>query len=208
MRDRSVPDSAPPLARRRPAAGARRAATLLERRKQPGRRALVAAALLACAADPAASAEETARATLRGVDGSVLGEASLRETPHGVLLWLSLTGAPEGTHALHFHETGRCEPPFRTAGGHFAPEGRGHGFFNAGGPHAGDLPNVTVPASGRLQIEVLAPRTDLSAGANGLLDEDGAALLLHADPDDYRSAPSGAAGARIACGVIRGDSWR
>jgi Cu-Zn family superoxide dismutase len=142
-------------------------------------------------------------ATLKDRSGGEIGEATLRDTPNGVLVSLSLEGAPPGKHALHIHETGQCEPPFRSAGGHFAPDGRSHGFLDPQGPHAGDLPNITVPDTGRLQIEVLAPRVTLTEGAHRLLDADGAALVIHQGADDYRTDPAGAAGERIACGVIR-----
>lgn len=73
----------------------------------------------------------------------------------------------------------------------------------AKGPHAGDLPNINVPASGQLSFEFMANGVMLDAGQKGLLDANGSALVLHAKPDDYRSAPSGAAGDRLACGVVQ-----
>jgi Cu-Zn family superoxide dismutase len=75
--------------------------------------------------------------------------------------------------------------------------------MNPRGPHAGDLPNITIPATGSLDFEVLATRVSLVDGAsNGLMDSDGSALVVHAGPDDYRSDPAGHAGDRIVCGVI------
>jgi Cu-Zn family superoxide dismutase len=73
--------------------------------------------------------------------------------------------------------------------------------MNPEGPHAGDMPNLHVPADGKLSIEVLNPTVTLSADS-ALLDEDGAALVIHAGSDDYKSDPAGNAGDRIACGVI------
>jgi Cu-Zn family superoxide dismutase len=110
---------------------------------------------------------------------------------------------PPGTRAFHIHEVGRCEPPFESAGGHFNPTGKQHGKDNPGGPHAGDLPNLEVPQSGGLKIEVTAKNVSLDGGRDALLDADGAALVVHADPDDYTSDPAGRAGKRLACGVIR-----
>jgi len=123
----------------------------------------------------------------------------LRETPNGVLVYASFTGLPPGSHAFHFHETGQCEPPFKSAGGHFNPDGSAHGFLVEEGPHAGDMPNIHVPTSGELAIENLS---GVRALEPDLLDDDGAAFIVHRGADDYTSQPSGAAGPRIACGVI------
>jgi Cu-Zn family superoxide dismutase len=70
------------------------------------------------------------------------------------------------------------------------------------GMHAGDLPNVQVPAGGALTFDVFAPQVTLKAGAGSLMDADGSALMLHQGVDDYHGDPAGNAGARIACGVI------
>jgi Cu-Zn family superoxide dismutase len=118
------------------------------------------------------------------------------------LITLELTAAPPGTHGFHIHTVGKCEPPeFESAGGHFNPDKAKHGYLNNDGPHAGDMPNVHVPDSGKLTVEVLNPLVTLGA-ESALLDEDGSSLMLHADPDDYQTDPAGHAGGRIACGVI------
>jgi Cu-Zn family superoxide dismutase len=98
---------------------------------------------------------------------------------------------------------GRCEPPFTTAGGHFNPGGRKHGFSNPDGMHAGDLPNLRVGKDGTAEAELLTAQVTLSPGPTSLLDADGSAIVLHAGPDDYVSDPAGNAGDRIACGVIK-----
>jgi superoxide dismutase, Cu-Zn family len=99
---------------------------------------------------------------------------------------------------------GACDPPgFQSAGGHFNPLGWEHGFLNPRGPHAGDLPNIHVPAGGRLELEVLAPGLTLGPGPTTLFDADGSALVIHEGVDDYRTDPTGNAGDRIACAVIR-----
>ena len=77
--------------------------------------------------------------------------------------------------------------------------GAKHGFDSAEGMHAGDMPNIHVPDSGVLEIEVLNTLLKLDAT---LFDADGAAIVIHDGPDDYASDPAGAAGSRIACGVI------
>lgn len=150
----------------------------------------------------AAQSPEQAKAELMDASGKTIGTATLTDTPHGVLIHLNLTAAPPGVHAFHVHTTGTCEAPFTSAGEHFNPAKKQHGIQNMNGMHAGDLPNFTVPASGMLQIDLLAESITLKAGANTVLDADGSALVLHATGDDYRTDPAGNAGDRIACGVV------
>ena len=146
----------------------------------------------------------TATAEMKNAQGETVGQARLRETPNGVLVAVTFTKAPAGEHAFHVHQTGRCEAPkFESAGGHFSPAGKHHGFMAANGPHAGDLPNVHVPKDGKLEFEFLIDKVTLREGESSLLDANGAALVLHAGADDYKTDPSGGAGDRIACGVIR-----
>jgi Cu-Zn family superoxide dismutase len=166
---------------------------------------VTAVGLLAVTAAVAGAAPRTVAVELKDAQGRSAGEAILEQTPHGVLIRAGFRALPPGEHALHLHETGRCEAPtFESAGGHFAPEGRQHGFRQAQGPHAGDLPNIHVPESGTLRLDVMAPRVSLGGSQGNLLDEDGSALVVHARPDDYASDPAGNAGDRIACGEIRG----
>lgn len=142
-------------------------------------------------------------AKLTDAQGRSVGEARLQQTNRGVLLKLELRNAPPGLHALHIHEVGRCDAPsFESAGDHFAPSGREHGFFASGGPHAGDLPNIDVPGTGGLSVEHLVPDVTLEGGANSLLDANGSALVMHAAKDDYSSDPAGNSGDRIACARI------
>jgi Cu-Zn family superoxide dismutase len=151
----------------------------------------------------AQSPAPTASAVIKDAMGTTVGTATLRETASGVLLKVDLTGAPTGVHALHVHTTGKCDAPmFTTAGGHFAPGGTKHGLMAAGGPHAGDLPNIYVPADGKLSIEVLESNVTLADGPRSLMDADGSAIVLHATADDYMTDPAGNAGGRIACGVV------
>lgn len=160
--------------------------------------AAILAGLAVVSAAPAFTEEPDAVAALRDTNGAEVGTVELRQTPNGVLLHARVSGLPEGTRGFHIHEVGVCEPPFETAGDHYAPEGRGHGFLDEDGPHAGDMPNIHVPASGDLEIEVLNTFVDVDE----LLDGDGTSILVHEDADDYATDPSGEAGGRIACGVI------
>ncbi len=160
---------------------------------------LVAAALsFTVFAAPAAAADK-ATAVLKDPDGKTVGTVTLTAVPTGVLLDADLKDFPPGDHAFHIHGTGKCTPPdFKSAGGHFNPEEDKHGLMAEAGPHAGDMPNLHVPDSGRLRVEVLNQMVSLP----GLLGGEGTAIVIHEGPDDYRSDPAGAAGPRIACGVI------
>ncbi|MGC2410027.1 MAG: superoxide dismutase family protein [Methyloceanibacter sp.] len=149
-----------------------------------------------------AVAVDKASAMLKDPSGKEVGRVELTDTPSGVLMRLDLTGIPQGDHALHVHAVGKCEPPdFKSAGAHFNPDETKHGLMNAEGPHAGDMPNLHVPESGKLVVEVLDDMVTLDA-ERALLDEDGSALVIHAGADDYRTDPAGNAGDRIACGVV------
>jgi Cu-Zn family superoxide dismutase len=151
----------------------------------------------------AAAQAETAKASLKDATGKEVGRAELVQTPQGVLVKLSLKGAVPGDHAFHVHAVGKCEPPFTSAGGHFNPGAKKHGIEAAEGAHAGDMPNLHIPASGELVIEIANPMISLVKGQpNSVFDADGSALVIHAAADDYKSDPTGNAGDRIACGVI------
>lgn len=145
----------------------------------------------------------TAGASLVDAEGRSVGQAYLQQTPHGVLLKLDLKNATPGIHGLHIHEVGRCDrPSFESAGGHFNPSGRQHGFLNPGGPHAGDLPNIDVPATTQLSVEYLVANVTVEPGARSLLDNNGSTIVIHAGKDDYATEPAGETGDRLACGQI------
>jgi len=161
-----------------------------------------AALLLVATALPAAA--QTASATLKSADGKDVGSVKLAQLPDGVLLTLAVKGLPTGEHAFHVHAVGKCEPPFTSAGGHFNPAGKKHGILVAEGHHAGDMPNLHVPQGGELTVEVVNAAITLAKGKpNSVFDADGSAIVIHAGADDYKSDPAGAAGGRIACGVIQ-----
>ena len=144
---------------------------------------------------------ETVTVALRDSAGSELGTLTLRDDTGGVAVSGRLRDLPQGNHAIHLHETGRCEPPFESAGGHWNPTSRQHGTENPQGPHFGDLPNLMVDANGSVAIQATTPGGTLR-GTNALLDADSAAIVIHAQPDDNRTDPAGDAGTRIACGVV------
>ncbi|MCR2821500.1 superoxide dismutase family protein [Lederbergia panacisoli] len=137
-------------------------------------------------------------------EGVKVGTATLTETTEGVKIHLEAEGLEPGTKAIHLHETGKCEAPdFKSAGAHYNPGQREHGFDNPKGFHAGDLPNIEVTEKGTVNVEITATNVNLKQGEkNTLLDEDGSAIVIHAQPDDYKTNPAGNAGDRIVCGVI------
>jgi Cu-Zn family superoxide dismutase len=162
---------------------------------------LVAILLGTLAAVPAVAQTPAPAATAALFDrnGDPVGSVLLHRMPRGTLLDVRLEGLPVGAHGFHVHQTGTCEPPFDSAGGHYNPGDAAHGFATENGEHAGDLPNVHIPASGRLEVEMYSR---LLQANDQLFDEDGAAIVIHEGADDYASQPAGAAGPRIACGVI------
>lgn len=164
----------------------------------------------ACASSPAATPSTSrgagavvgATALMHDSGGRTLGTLVLTDAAEGIAISGRLTGLTPGQHAIHVHTVGRCDPPaFTTAGGHWNPFGREHGLLNPRGSHAGDLPTITVGADGSATVQATTRGGSLR-GANALLDADGAAVMIHAAPDDDRTDPAGNAGARIACGVI------
>ena len=162
----------------------------------------VSAIALSVAALPAAA--QTAKAAFKTADGKDAGSAELVQTTAGVLVKLSVKGLPPGEHAFHIPAVGKCEAPFTTAGGHFNPGGKKHGMMAADGLHAGDMPNLHIPADGALVVEVLNPAVTLEKGKpNSLFGPDGTALVVHAGKDDYKTDPTGDAGGRIACAVVQ-----
>ena len=162
--------------------------------------ALGAAAIL-----PAAEkGRKTATAEIKDAKGNKVGDAKFKEATGGVAISVKVINLAPGTHAIHVHEAGKCDAPdFKTAGGHFNPAGKHHGKENPQGAHAGDLPNFTVAANGKGTFQGTAKGVTLAGtGANSLFHEGGTSIVIHAEPDDYKTDPAGNAGARIACGVI------
>ena len=165
--------------------------------------ALAALCLVAgCATTGSPARKVVATATLLAADGGVRGNAKLVAVGDRLDLEVEATGLRPGLHGVHLHATGSCVPgDFASAGGHFNPGGRQHGTMNPLGSHAGDLPNLSAGADGR---EALTSLLDGSRTGLGplLFDADGTAIVIHADPDDYLTDPSGKSGGRIACGVF------
>ena len=133
-----------------------------------------------------------------------IGTATLSPAQAGVTIALAVRGLSPGEHAIHVHRTASCEGPgFTSAGGHFNPEQKQHGMNNPQGPHAGDMPNFTVDSTGRSSATVVAPGVTLGDGPRSVFTGGGTALVIHETADDMKTDPTGNAGARVACGVIR-----
>ncbi|MCT7376507.1 superoxide dismutase family protein [Chelativorans salis] len=144
-------------------------------------------------------------ANMINADEQEVGTVTFNETASGMVhIVVEMTDLPPGPHGFHVHETGACDAGggFESAGGHYAGDME-HGVLSEGGPHPGDLPNVHAGQDGVLRVEFFTDRVSVSEdGENPLQDDDGSAVVVHANPDDYSSQPSGEAGERIACGVI------
>jgi Cu-Zn family superoxide dismutase len=127
--------------------------------------------------------------------------------PKGVILRIEAKGLTPGWHGMHFHEKGSCtDDKFASAGGHVhSMTPVVHGLLNADANDAGDLPNLYVAADGTATTEVYSTLVTVKGDAShaALLDADGAAVVIHGNPDDYATQPIGGAGVRIACAVIQ-----
>lgn len=144
-----------------------------------------------------------AHADVRDAGGRSVARATASPGSSGLRVQVEARGLAPGTYAVHVHAVGRCDPPgFESAGPHWNPLNREHGTLNPAGPHMGDLPNLLVGEDGQGTFEMVVADARLSGGNWGMLDRDGAAVVVHARPDDYRTDPSGNSGARIACGVF------
>lgn len=139
---------------------------------------------------------------LKDAQGKDVGSIVIADQGSGVVLQLALHDLTPGEHALHFHQVPKCEgPDFKSAGGHFNPESKKHGLENPEGHHAGDMKNFTVGSDGKAKAKVEDPDVTLKEGPHSLLTN-GAAVVVHAKADDYKTDPAGNAGDRVACGVI------
>ena len=142
---------------------------------------------------------------LKDAKGTSVGTATIKPSGKGVEVKLDVKDLPPGVHALHFHQNAKCDPPdFKSAGPHFNPDQKEHGFLNPKGHHNGDMANFTVKPNGTAKATIKDADVVLGTGseANSLFANGGTALMIHAKADDMKTDPAGNAGDRIACGVI------
>jgi Cu-Zn family superoxide dismutase len=150
--------------------------------------------------------KSSASALIIDASGLPIGKATIKNSKkRGLQLSVRVRNLQPGERGIHIHAIGRCEgPKFVSAGPHWNPMGRQHGLDNPSGSHHGDLPNLLVNRKGRGVL-----KHDLTQGqfrgAGGLLDDDGAAIVIHAASDDQRTDPTGNSGDRVACGVFLKD---
>ena len=146
---------------------------------------------------------QSAHADIVNAQGQKIGTAQIRPSGSGVRIEVKVSQLPPGVHGIHIHNVGKCEgPAFASAGPHFDPTSKKHGKENPEGPHAGDLLMLKVNADGTAKASLLDPNASLADAPNSIFHEGGTSLVIHADPDDYKTDPAGNSGARIACGVI------
>lgn len=154
-----------------------------------------------------------ATAPLIDTKGAEIGVVGFRQAPDGVMIRISAKKIARGWHGVHLHEKGDCtdgKNGFKASGGHFDPDNHDHGLLHVSGGERGDLPNIYADKKGRIEAELyragvlLRPSEEGAArvGPHALIDDDGFAVVVHADPDDQTSQPIGGSGDRIACAAV------
>ncbi len=154
---------------------------------------------------PAAEAPVPVTVALNSGDGTAAGEITATQDPNGVTIKIAASGLTAGAHAVHVHAVGQCAgPKFESAGPHWNPTDKKHGRDNPAGAHLGDMANFEAGADGRGETSFLIAGATLREGTQALADGDGAALVIHAKADDYKTDPSGDSGDRVSCALIGG----
>lgn len=160
-------------------------------------------ALGGCATVSDLPTERIGSASLTLANGLPAGTVQLLASGETVTLVVAATGIAQGPRGFHLHTKGECtRPDFTSAGGHLNPLGRKHGKESADGAHVGDMPNLVFDSRQTASLTVALPGTRTEV-EQWLFDADGTAVIIHAEADDYRSDPTGNAGPRAACGIIK-----
>ena len=168
-------------------------------------RMLAIVSVAAVAACQTAPSDEGAKATaaLKPTKGNkTYGEVTFEQVGNKVRVIANVVGLkPNQEHGFHVHEVGDCSSgDGMSAKGHFNPHAKPHGHYGAAERHAGDMPNLKADAKGRAKMNVEVNTMTVTPGPASIV---GKGLIVHADPDDYKSQPTGNAGARLACAVIQ-----
>ncbi|OZA94497.1 superoxide dismutase family protein [Altererythrobacter sp. H2] len=163
---------------------------------------ITAASLAACSTLAELPTERIGSATMMLSNGLPAGTVQLLANGDKVTLAVAATGIAAGPRGFHLHTKGECtRPDFTSAGGHLNPQGRAHGKDAPGGAHVGDMPNLVFDSRQTASLSFDLPGTRAEV-ENWIFDADGTAVIIHAGEDDYRTDPTGNAGARAACGVL------
>jgi Cu-Zn family superoxide dismutase len=155
--------------------------------------------LSACATTPAY--ELRAEAAMAPRSGSTVGGVvSFTQSGDSLRFEANITGLKPGEHGFHIHESGDCSAAdASSAKGHYNPAGKPHGHHGGNERHAGDMVNLVADAAGNAVLQGELSQLSL-VGKDSIIDR---SVVIHADPDDYKSQPAGNSGKRIACGTIR-----
>jgi Cu-Zn family superoxide dismutase len=149
-----------------------------------------------------APAGPSAVADLKPASGSaVSGTVTFTQTGDKVVVVAKVSGLAPGGHGFHIHEKGDCSAADgMSAGGHFNPLGKPHAHPSTTDRHAGDMPMLTADSSGNAMLTASLDVVTVGSGATDIV---GRSVVIHKDPDDFKTQPTGNSGARVACGVIR-----
>jgi Cu-Zn family superoxide dismutase len=182
-------------------------ATVARLRQLIGAFGVLTLAATSMATGISATSARHASATFVDAAGITVGWAKLVQDGTGrVHVNVHVIGMTPGLHGIHIHGIGACAPTFAAAGGHYNPFTHQHGLENPNGPHAGDLPNLSVNNAGVGHLDTTTDRVTIGSGPATLFDADGSSFIIHANPDDQvTDAGNGGSGARIACAVIEPD---
>jgi Cu-Zn family superoxide dismutase len=167
----------------------------------------LATAIIATATATAQSpAPKEIKVPILTATGQDAGSATFKTVKKGVKVKIELKNLPFGPHGVHIHQNPVCTPPdFKSAGPHFNPDGKQHGYLNAMGHHNGDFPDsVSVGEDHNGQATFVITSISLDPAApNSLFLNGGTSIVVHEKADDEKTDPSGSSGNRIACGVIK-----
>lgn len=165
---------------------------------------ILSAIALSCVVSIGLSAQGMKHVDLKDAKGASVGMAMISAAKDGgISIDLDVKGLTPGEHAIHIHSVAKCDGPgFTTAGPHFNPGAKKHGMQSPDGSHAGDMMNFTVAANGTAKVTVTNKAVTMADGDTSIYAAGGTALMIHAGADDMKTDPGGAAGDRIACGVI------